>query len=216
MCRSVDVTEPSQLQTAFDEIAAESGRPHILVNSAGALPDPGAIASASSETLQAAFAVNVFGALNAAQMFLRCAVQDPILLNINSGISHMAPLRSIGVYAASKAASAKLFDYLALENPPLHLVNVQPGVVNTEKNRDGKVETQDERESTPIALEGVLLTFCAAALPGCFCVWLAPPEAKFLRGKFVWVNWDVDELKERADEIKDSRLLTTLLDGVPM
>ena len=55
-----------------------------------------------------------------------------------------------------------------------------------------------------------------AELPGQFYVWLASQEAKFLRGKFVWVNWDVDELKERAEEIAGSRLLTTLLDGVPM
>ena len=61
-----------------------------------------------------------------------------------------------------------------------------------------------------------VLTHSAAELPGQFCVWLASPEAKFLRGKFVWVNWDVDELKERAEEITNSRLLTTLLDGVPM
>jgi hypothetical protein len=47
-------------------------------------------------------------------------------------------------------------------------------------------------------------------------VWLASPEAKFLKGKFVWVNWDVDDLKERADEIKSSALLTTGLHGVPV
>ncbi len=55
-----------------------------------------------------------------------------------------------------------------------------------------------------------------AELPGEFCVWLASPEAKFLKSKFVWVNWNVDELKSRAEEIKNSRLLTCYLDGVPM
>ena len=40
-----------------------------------------------------------------------------------------------------------------------------------------------------------------AQLPGNFCVWLTSPEAAFLHGRFVWVNWDVDELKARADEI---------------
>ncbi|KAH8699308.1 putative short-chain dehydrogenase [Talaromyces proteolyticus] len=34
--------------------------------------------------------------------------------------------------------------------------------------------------------------------------------------KFVWVNWDVDELKARADGIKDSLLLRVLLNGVPL
>lgn len=62
----------------------------------------------------------------------------------------------------------------------------------------------------------VTLTRSSAELPGHFCVWLASPEAKFLRGKFVWVNWDVDELKARAEEIARSKLLTTSLEGVPM
>jgi hypothetical protein len=44
-------------------------------------------------------------------------------------------------------------------------------------------------------------------------VWLASPEARFLNGKFVWVNWDIDELKARADEIQNSSLLTLALDG---
>jgi hypothetical protein len=35
----------------------------------------------------------------------------------------------------------------------------------------------------------------AAELPGQFAVWLASPEARFLHGRFVWTEWDVDELK---------------------
>lgn len=47
-------------------------------------------------------------------------------------------------------------------------------------------------------------------------MWLASPEAAFLKGKFVWANFDAEELLERASEIKSSRLLTTLLDGVDL
>ena len=53
-------------------------------------------------------------------------------------------------------------------------------------------------------------------LPGNFCVWLASPEAEFLKGKFIWANWDVEELKGRKEEIQSSRLLTWMLEGVPM
>lgn len=35
-------------------------------------------------------------------------------------------------------------------------------------------------------------------------LWLASPEATFLKGKFLWSNWDVDELKTRAEEIESS------------
>lgn len=34
------------------------------------------------------------------------------------------------------------------------------------------------------------------SLPGSFAVWLASPEAEFLRGRFVMSSWDVEELKQ--------------------
>lgn len=53
-------------------------------------------------------------------------------------------------------------------------------------------------------------------LPAHFNVWIASPEAEFLKGKFVWANWDVGELKSLAKEIKESMLLRIHLNGVPM
>jgi hypothetical protein len=46
-------------------------------------------------------------------------------------------------------------------------------------------------------------------------VWLASPEAAFLKGKYIWANWDVQEMKARADEIAGSDLLTMKLSGWP-
>lgn len=53
-------------------------------------------------------------------------------------------------------------------------------------------------------------------LPAHFLVWLASEEAEFLKGKFVWANWDAQELLARADEIQSSMLLRVLLKGVDM
>ena len=38
-------------------------------------------------------------------------------------------------------------------------------------------------------------------------VWLASREAAFLAGRFIWANWDMNELKARAEEIQSSRYL---------
>ena len=49
-------------------------------------------------------------------------------------------------------------------------------------------------------------------LPGDFAVWLVSPEAEFLNGRFVWAQWDVDELislKERI--VADPSYLTIAL-----
>lgn len=53
------------------------------------------------------------------------------------------------------------------------------------------------------------------SLPASFNVWLASPEARFLRGKFVWCNWDVDELKAQAAEIEKGTKLNIGLVGWP-
>lgn len=43
--------------------------------------------------------------------------------------------------------------------------------------------------------------------------WVASPEAEFLKGKYLWVNWDVDELKARRDELEEFNKLVTGLVG---
>lgn len=46
-------------------------------------------------------------------------------------------------------------------------------------------------------------------LPSHFAVWLCSEEAKFLRGRMVWCNWDVDEIKSRKAEVEKSPTLLT-------
>ena len=41
-------------------------------------------------------------------------------------------------------------------------------------------------------------------------VWLSSPEGAFLKGKFVWANWDVDELKQKAEAFKENPALLTM------
>jgi len=52
-----------------------------------------------------------------------------------------------------------------------------------------------------------------AELAGDFVVWDASQEAKFLKGRFAWVNWDVEELEASWNEIEGSRELTLALKG---
>lgn len=51
------------------------------------------------------------------------------------------------------------------------------------------------------------------SLSGDFMVWLASEEAAFMKGGYVWANWDVDELKARSKEILSSNLLKMTLEG---
>jgi hypothetical protein len=47
----------------------------------------------------------------------------------------------------------------------------------------------------------LLTLLLVVSLPAHFMVWAASDEAKFLNGKFVWANWDVDELKAGEESI---------------
>jgi hypothetical protein len=55
----------------------------------------------------------------------------------------------------------------------------------------------------------------AVSLPAGFSLWLTSPEARFLDGKFLWANWDVDELVARKEEIERGGLLDLQLVGWP-
>lgn len=54
-------------------------------------------------------------------------------------------------------------------------------------------------------------------LPAAFAVWLCSAEADFLKGRFLWAQWDVEELKAKKAKIEaDSNVLKIglLLDGL--
>jgi hypothetical protein len=38
-------------------------------------------------------------------------------------------------------------------------------------------------------------------------VWAASPDAAFLNGKYVFANWDVEEMKTHGEEIQKRNLL---------
>ena len=92
--------------------------------------------------------VNVKGALLASRAFLRHAAKDAYLLNISTGIGHMpAPPIGVSAYAVSKAAAIKLFEYFAVENPDIHVVNIHPGVVESDVNIKSGIPAQDHGKS---------------------------------------------------------------------
>ncbi|KAK3309323.1 uncharacterized protein B0T15DRAFT_387319 [Chaetomium strumarium] len=196
--QTADLSDLERTKAAFQAIADKVGKIDVLVANAGRIPTPGPIAGYDADTLVRGVTDALLALLNSFQAFQPLAGPEPILLHTSSCMANTAPTPGMGGYSVAKAAALKLANFIATENPGVRVVNVQPGWVPTESNGYQK-EAQD-----------------TADLPGHFYVWLASPEANFLKGKFVWANWDAQELLERADEIMNSTLLNWVVDGAPM
>jgi hypothetical protein len=66
-----------------------------------------------------------------------------------------------------------------------------------------------------ISLIIILSNSSAVELPASFTVWAASPGARFAKGRILWCNWDVTELKTMTAKIEESDLLTTGMVGFP-
>ncbi|KAI1012090.1 hypothetical protein LB503_004603 [Fusarium chuoi] len=190
---AVDISQRSKLDAAVINLVkkGDGAKIDILISNAGVSPDVGAVVGFDEPEFRRGIELNIIGAFN--------TLHKAYIFNTSTGMVHLRPIAQGWAYTAVKAAVFKMFEYLQDDKPEWHVVQIQPGVIRTELNERFDIVGQDD-----------------PALAAQFYVWLASPEAEFLKGKFVWVNWDVDELKARADEIKNSLLFKVILNGVPM
>ncbi|KAI4121898.1 MAG: hypothetical protein LQ338_006098 [Usnochroma carphineum] len=211
-----DTTDQTAIENAFVTFSTVD----ILVHNAGYMPDLIPVKETRLEEWWRGFEINVKGSFIVTQAFLNVASPDATLVNVTAGLVHIqAPLPGYSSYLSSKLASAKFFQLVQQEHPAIRVIKVHPGVIQSpmlEKN--GSVQAQDDgkQRTRPSAdLDISMLTCFPAKLPASFIVWACSPDAAFLKGKFVWANWDVDELKARQAEIQDTDFLTLGLSGWP-
>ncbi|TAQ83585.1 hypothetical protein B7494_g8090 [Chlorociboria aeruginascens] len=193
---AADLTDKNATISAFKQLSSSLGKIDVFVSNAGFLSKPSPLLESDDDDWWRGFEINVKGSFNAIKAFLPVAGPNPVLLSINTGVATLPTIKGFSSYAASKIASAKLHEYLSVECPDVHVVNVHPGVVETDMSvKSGFSGPKDSSDLT-----------------GAFVVWLASPEAKFLKGKFAWINWDVDELIARAKEIEEPEQLELILE----
>ncbi|KAK2044726.1 hypothetical protein LZ31DRAFT_421598, partial [Colletotrichum somersetense] len=92
----------------------------------------------------------------------------------------------------TKAAGTALVQQIAKDTSlhDMQIVSFHPGGVLTESARN-----VGYNENMGIHFDdGTILEF-PKNLPGHFAVWAASKEAAFLHGRFVWANWDMEEIK---------------------
>ena len=222
-----DVLDGEVVRHAFEAAHAEFGPIDVLVANAGYASPVARVVDADLGDYWRNFDVNVRSNLIVAQAFLQVAAPNASLINISSGAAHLAYHAGFSGYVASKLAIWRVMDFVQLENPGVKVFNLQPGRVETDMSRKVNVPGRDDvgklchtllnpnQGFGPFnSMRVITDTLTSLGLPSAFCVWLASGEADFLKGRMVWPNWDVDELKGRAEEIQERNSLTIELRGL--
>ncbi|KAF2002105.1 NAD(P)-binding protein [Amniculicola lignicola CBS 123094] len=101
----------------------------------------------------------------------------------------------ISSYGISKLAASRLGEFIDLEQPEIRYFSIHPGIVQAEDGRGIVID-----HFTPFAKDKQMLT-------GGYTLYLQKPEADFMRGGLMSVNWDVEEMKEHEKEIVEGNLL---------
>jgi NAD(P)-dependent dehydrogenase (short-subunit alcohol dehydrogenase family) len=198
-CYSTDVANELQVNATF-EAAAKHGPIDILVNNAGYVAFLPTAGETSFDTIWKHFEVNVKGKMLCTLAFLKHAQpKGATLIDVSSGAAVVNFADGLSAYSASKVATHKMMDYVHREEAgrDLRVFNIHPGIVPTAMAADGKQDVCDTAE-----------------LPGSYCVWLSTPDADFLKGRFMYVNWDINELKANKEKILSENLLTLTVKGM--
>ena len=207
-----DVSKKSEVDAAFAKVAGD-GKVDVLVSNAAVIGALGPIANLSGEDWIAGITSNLLANFNLTQTFVKHAASNAVIIETNSAVAHQNYGPGASAYSVSKTATARFYSSLATEYPDLSIFSVQPGTVGTAMAKAAGFADDDYKPNE--LAKAAFGEFDDANLPASFMVWLASPEARFLNGKFLWANWDVDELKARAHEIENSPFLSIGLVGWP-
>jgi NAD(P)-dependent dehydrogenase (short-subunit alcohol dehydrogenase family) len=217
-----DIADPKSVAALFEKVKEKYGHADVLVNNAGLFKAIGPV----KDVDQAAWwdemvrmlpnrlekpppsnksciqTLNTRGTFLMTQSFLKNLPSPSTpakIITLTTGAAYEV-FPNLSAYGISKLAVLELMTYVAAENPHVFAVAVHPGIVDTDMTLD---------MFKRFALD-------TPALVGGVGVWLAGWEGvdrSFLGGRYVSVNWDVEELVKRREEIESQGLLKMDLKG---
>jgi NAD(P)-dependent dehydrogenase (short-subunit alcohol dehydrogenase family) len=138
----------------------------------------------------------VKGTFLVTQQFLKLNGKErkPTVINITSAAAFNAT-PGLSSYSFAKLAQVQLQRFVATENPNIRAVSLHPGIVLTRLTPQAFV---------PFAKDTVEIVGGVAVL-------LASEQAEFMR--YLSVNWSVEEIMQRREEILSQDLLSVVFQG---
>ncbi|KAF5848988.1 hypothetical protein GGP41_010076 [Bipolaris sorokiniana] len=194
---AADISNSQAVEKAFESIKQRFGHADILINAAGVLTGDGPkLHETNVDEWWKNFEVNAKGTYLLTRSFLSLlptpsSSTPATILNLSSWQSFFT-VPAVGGYLMSKFAVDALAVYVAAEYPSVTAISMHPGLVATDMLRE------------PF---GSLFNNDSAELVGGTAVWVCQEKARWLSGRFVSVNWDVEDLLERKGEVLEGDLL---------
>jgi NAD(P)-dependent dehydrogenase (short-subunit alcohol dehydrogenase family) len=200
----LDVTDKFSVDDAVRQIElAFLGRLDILINNAGFLASHVPLVDSDPDEWWQDWEVNVKGTYLVTRGFWKLLMASPhkVLVNTTCISAHMM-LPHATAYGSSKLALLRFSESLDHDYGPhssaadggLVVHAVHPGAVRTETGT-----------RLPEALHELLED--EVALPADTLVWLCKERRTWLSGRYVSVDWDVEELEARREEVVRGDLL---------
>jgi NAD(P)-dependent dehydrogenase (short-subunit alcohol dehydrogenase family) len=132
---STDVTKKIEVDTVFAKFVGQ-GKLDVLVSSAAVVGPQVPVDGVDGNKFLDAIQTNIMGSLFVAQAFLRYASTDAVAIDVNSSAAHINFNPGFVAYSTAKLAVFRLWDSVAFANPALSVFHVQPGVVDTDMNKE--------------------------------------------------------------------------------
>jgi len=178
-----DVVDSARAQAAVEATVKQFGHLDVLVANAAMLrPMDKGFAEKDPNGWWNVFEVNLRGAYNYIHYAIPELVKTGGTIIATTSAAAQIRLPSASEYSISKFALNRFIEYVVLENPGVKAYAVHPGVVKTAMNIESGMDlpAQDSVE-----------------LPAAVFLHLASGKAEYLNGRYVSVNWDLEEVESK-------------------
>ncbi|CAO2656571.1 Nn.00g053740.m01.CDS01 [Neocucurbitaria sp. VM-36] len=186
-----DTTKSADVANLFEKTNENFGNLDVVIANVG-IADTGMIGQQDEEAWWEIMTANVRSAHLTAHHYIRTFSPDPTgtFITLASGVAAVT-LPGLSAYGISKSADIRFVEYLDVEYPNLKAFSMDPGIVKG------------------IATMPAFIPFAhdTPELVGAFSIWLASGKADKLKGSYVHLTWDVEELERYGDEIQEKGLL---------
>jgi NAD(P)-dependent dehydrogenase (short-subunit alcohol dehydrogenase family) len=157
---STNLTNKVEVGNSFNALLNDDQSLNVLVNAAATLGPKETLEDVDGSAFLEGIQRNLEAALYTAQAFLRHTADNTVVVDVNSSASHINFSPLFPSYSVTKLAVFRIWDIVAFTHPNIFIFHIQPGVVDTDINRQvGGVKATGVEDRGAFKL--------ATSFPGC-------------------------------------------------